>query len=378
MTGVFGGLAIASLALALLPLFLGLINLVVYRSPRRGPPPDAAVSVLIPARNEAANIQAAVNAALANKDIEIEVIVLDDESTDETAHIVAAIAARDPRLCLRRAPPLPRGWVGKAHACQALSGLACHPILLFVDADVKLAPDAIGRIVGFLTSRAAGLVSGFPRQETVSAGEALIVPLIHFVLIGYLPIWLMRRLRHPGLGAGCGQLLAVHRNAYEAAGGHAQVRATLHDGLMLPRAFRRAGFDTDLFDATDLASCRMYRNWDEVWEGFRKNAHEGMGTPRALPLWTILLGGGHVLPWLLLVYAAIMPPASIAITVAALAALAGVTFRLLLAWRFRQSPLAAALHPVGITVLLAIQWSALIQRWRGRRATWRGRAYPTW
>ena len=370
-------LAVLSLVLALLPLGLGFANLRLYRPPEDAPPPGTAVSVLIPARDEEATIGAAVEAALANRDVELEVVVLDDHSTDGTASVVDALARRDPRVRLERAPPLPPGWSGKQRACHALSELARYPVLLFQDADVRLAPDAVGRIAGFLLARGAGLVSGFPRQETRTAAEVLVIPLIHTLLLGYLPMAAMRRWSNPRFAAACGQLIAVRRDAYARSGGHAAIRASLHDGLTLPRAMRRAGLMTDLFDATDLATCRMYHGWDEVWAGFAKNATEGMATPAALPVWTLLLFGGHVLPWLMLAAAVATPVPGWAVLAAAGAAAAGLRLRLMLAVRFRQSLSGALLHPVGVMILLAIQWSALLRARRGRPALWRGRAYPS-
>ncbi|MBK3777496.1 glycosyltransferase [Azospirillum brasilense] len=370
-------LAALALALALLPLGLGLVNLCLYRRPKAEPPPGAAVSILIPARNEEATIAAAVRAALSSCGVTVEVVVLDDHSSDRTAEIVCAIAAHDPRLRVETAPPLPPGWSGKQHACQALAGLARHPVLLFQDADVRLAPDAARLVCGALLVGRAGLVSGFPRQETGTLAEALVIPLIHVLLLGYLPMVGMRWSGSPGFAAACGQLIAVRRDAHEAAGGHAAIATSLHDGVTLPRAFRRAGQGTDLFDATGLARCRMYRGWREVWPGFSKNATEGMATPVALPVWTLLLFGGHVLPWLLLGWAALAPLPDAALALAALAVAAGLSFRLLLAMRFRQSLVGALLHPVGILILLAIQWSALLRARRGRPAEWRGRAYPS-
>ena len=125
---------------------------------------------------------------------------------------------------------------------------------------------------------------------------------------------------------------------------------------------------TGLFDATSLASCRMYTRASEVWEGLGKNATEAMATPLALPLWTLLLGGGHVLPFVLLVLA---PGA-----VTAAAAGCSIGLRLLLAWRFRQPLLGVLLHPFGVLILLLIQWVALWRAACGRPSTWRGRAYP--
>lgn len=365
-----------SLILALLPLGQGILNLYLYRRPTAAPPLGTAVSILIPARNEEAGIAAAVDAALLSRGVEVEVVVLDDHSTDRTAEIVRSIAARDARVRLEPAPPLPPGWSGKQHACQALAGLARHPVLLFQDADVRLSPAAARLTSGALLSGGDGLVSGFPREETGTLAEALVIPLIHFLLLGYLPMTGMRRSADPRFGAACGQLIAVRKDAYLAAGGHAAIAASLHDGVTLPRAFRRAGQGTDLFDATGLARCRMYRGWRELWSGFSKNATEGMATPAALPVWTLLLFGGHVLPWILLGWAALHRLPVAAVVLAGLAAVAGVIFRLLLVVRFRQSVVGALLHPVGILIMLAIQWSALLRARHGKPSEWRGRAYP--
>lgn len=366
-----------ALALALLPAVLTAINLTVFRAPPPyGPGPRPRVSLLIPARNEEANIDITLRAALASEGVELEVVVLDDSSTDLTATIVAAHVQRDPRLRLLTAPPLPPGWCGKQHACHVLASHARHPALVFADADVRLAPDALARIAGLLERRRLDLASGFPLEETGTLAEALIVPLIHVLLLGYLPIWLARRSRHPAFGAGCGQLMAVRRDAYQRAGGHASIKNSLHDGLMLPRAFRLAGCAADLFDATDLAHCRMYRGGREVWQGFAKNATEAMAKPLALPVWTLLLGGGHVLPFLLLI-PALAAGSGTAVAASALACACVYAARVALVLRFRQSWPGALLHPLGITLLLILQWSALVASWRGQPAVWRGRAYSS-
>ena len=152
------------------------------------------------------------------------------------------------------------------------------------------------------------------------------------------------------------------------AGGHSAIRVSLHDGLTLPRAFRRVGQMTGLFDASGFATCRMYHCVTEVWEGLTKNATEGVAKPFALPIWTLILGGGQVLPIVLLV-AAPGPTAGLALA-------CGIVMRLILAWRFRQPVLSALLHPFGMVGVLIVQWASLFRALRGRPATWRGRAYP--
>jgi hypothetical protein len=358
-----------SLGLAALPLAIATANLFLLRRPE--PALDRpSVSVLIPARDEEANIADAVAHVLANRDIEIELLVLDDGSTDATAAILAAID--DPRLgVLRGEGVLPAGWSGKQYACKRLAAHARHDLMVFVDADVRLAPDALARLAGAMQADPSlGLASGVPLQVTRSWSERLLLPLIHLLLFGYRPIWLDRGMTEPGFAAGCGQLFIARRESYRAIGGHDAIRASLHDGLTLPRAFRRAGYATGLFDATGVATCRMYDNWDDLWSGLGKNATEGMATRVALPVWTVLLGGAHVLPFALLTRRGTRSGAAMAAVGCSLA------LRALLAIRFRQDISGVATQPVGVALLLARQWSALFNAGRGRPTRWRGRDYP--
>ncbi len=368
-------LAIAGALCALLPALLFRRNLRLYAPPPAPGDERPAISVLIPARDEEGSIRGAVEAALASTGVDIEVIVLDDHSADRTAAIVREIAARDPRVRLEPAPPLPAGWNGKVHACSVLAGLARHPLLLFVDADVRLAPDGAARAAVFLAASGADLASGVPRQETVTFLERLLIPLIHFVLLGFLPVARMRRSLHPAYGAGCGQLFLARREAYEKAGGHAAIHGSIHDGVDLPRAFRRAGHATDLFDATDVASCRMYRSAGEVWRGLAKNATQGLAAPGKIVPATLLLLAGQVMPPVLLglallgaVPAAVLIPAGLGTAAAWWPRLAAVR-------RFRQPLDGALLHPLAILIFLVLQWTALGGKLLGRPVGWKGRMY---
>ena len=130
---------------------------------------------------------------------------------------------------------------------------------------------------------------------------------------------------------------------------------------------------TELVDATDLATCRMYRNAREVWDGFAKNATEGMATPAAILPWTLLLIGGQVMPILLLVAAWLTNAGNPTLVLAASAAALAIVPRLVLAWRFQQSILGAILHPIGIVILVAVQWYALLLQSSGRTLAWKGR-----
>lgn len=372
---MIAALAWGSAALALLPLLMALANLIGFRRPAVPAPAGTAVSILIPARDEAESIEAAVEAALASIGVAVEVLVLDDDSRDATAAIVARIAARDPRVRLLRAPPLPPGWAGKQRACHLLSREARHDVLMFVDADVVLAPAAATLAAGRLLGDARlGMVSGFPREIAVSVAERLVIPWIHVLLLGYLPMAVMRRRTAPAYAAACGQWVIARRDAYRRVGGHGADPLSRHDGLSLPRAFRAAGWLTDVFDATRLARCRMYRDFASVWRGFGKSAGEGLATPRALPLWTVLIGGGHLLPVPLLA-AGLALGEPVLLLGGGAGVAANLALRLLLCARFRQPLLGAWLHPVGAALLLAIQWTALAGHLLGRPSEWRGRRY---
>jgi hypothetical protein len=333
------------------------------------------ISVLIPARNEELGIAACVRSVLASKHVELEVIVLDDSSTDRTAEIVRAIAAADARLRLEAAPPLPESWCGKQHACFALSKLARHDTLTFLDADVRLEPDALARMTLFLKESGADLVSGFPRQETGTLLEKLLIPLINWLLLCFLPLWGMRHFRWSAFGAGCGQWFMTTRTAYEKVGGRAAVKSSLHDGLTLPRAYRRAGFWTDVCDATNLATCRMYRSARGVWFGLAKDAREGMAATRQVWFWTVVLLCGQVLPYALLVLGAMMWQGSV-VGYGLLAITTSVVVRAGMTVRFRQSAFGEAFHPVAIVLLLAVQWYAIFRAATGRPVGWKGRGAP--
>ncbi|MCP4191551.1 MAG: glycosyltransferase [Planctomycetaceae bacterium] len=332
------------------------------------------VSVLIPARNEVDRISKTLDAVLANLEVELEVIVLDDHSDDGTDRAVTQIAARDERVRLVPGKPLPAGWCGKQYACQQLAAQAGHEHLLFLDADVHLAPDAICRAVAQHQRVGVALLSGFPKQRVESLGEALLIPLMHIVLLTYLPFVLMRRTLMKGASAGCGQFFLTTKSAYEQVGGHATVKASLHDGVQLPRQFRQAHLKTDVFDASDIASCRMYHGWQQTWNGLEKNAYEGIANERLIVPFTLLMLLGYVAPTVVgvtwLFRSGTIPP------MAMIGMAASYFPRVLAAFRFDRAWSATFLFPFAIVLFLILQWLALLKHFWGTQATWRGRAYP--
>lgn len=334
------------------------------------------VSVLIPARDEASGIADAIESVLASQGVELEVVVMDDHSSDQTVSIVTEIAERDRRVRLVHAPELPDGWNGKQHACQRLSEAATYDLLLFMDADVRLRSDGLGRMVARLQATPdVELLSGFPYQQTVTISEKMLIPMMYFVLLGYLPLDQMRSSAKPEFGAGCGQLFLAKRPAYVASGGHASIKASRHDGLKLPRSFRESGYLTDLVDASQIASVRMYTSWAEVRAGVLKNANEGIARSPLIYFFTILLLGGSVLPLLFFAHALFWQWPLAATVLLGLASLLSFLPRALIAFRLKQSLVGAVLHPLAVTWFVAMQWIAFLRDRVGAKAiAWRGRS----
>jgi len=202
------------------------------------------VSVLLPVRDEAKRVEPCLRALLGQTGVDLEVVVLDDGSTDGTAEVVLRVADGDPRVRLLPGRPLSPGWLGKPHACQQLADAAApsSEVLVFVDADVVLAPTAVAATVALLDDTGLDLLSPYPRQAAPGP-TALVQPLLQWSWLTFLPLRAAERSARTSLAAANGQLLAVRRTAYDRAGGHAAVHDDVVEdvarGLGLPLRRRR-------------------------------------------------------------------------------------------------------------------------------------------
>ncbi len=364
-----------SAVLSLGALVMTIWNLRLYRLPLRdnvsASPPS--ISVCIPARNEQRNLEACVRSLLDASTENAEILVYDDHSTDDTPTILERLCREDHRIRRVATKPLPPGWNGKQFGCDQMGRVATGDWLLFTDADVRFSPDALRSATSVAEQRQADLISTFPRQITGSIGEKLMLPMIMFILLSYLPMIRMRRTLDPAASAGCGQFLFVRRSAWHHAGGHAEFKSSMHDGIMLPRLLRQHGYRTDLFDGTQIASVRMYEGWLATWRGFAKNAYEGLGSPSLLIFLTVVHLLGHVLPWCVLVGALVIgfwSTGLIGLSVAA--CFLHLVQRYLIARRFEHNVSLTLAHPISISLMVLVQWYSAILHWSGRRS-WRGR-----
>jgi chlorobactene glucosyltransferase len=264
-----------ALTIALLILGLNLVaNLrMLDRSAPQGRAPRETklVSVLVPARNEARNIGRCLQSLLAQDYPAMEILVLDDGSTDETAEIVAEMARKDPRLRLVRGLPLPQGWMGKNFACHQLARLARGEWLLFTDADTDHKPNTLNWAIEAAEENDADLTSLVPHTVTHTIGEQLILPIIPFGLLSCFPLALGRRVRIPFLTMAVGPFMLFRRESYRRIGGHRNVRGEIAEDVVLARQVRRADGRVSLLDGADQVDVHFYHGFREAWHGLAKS-----------------------------------------------------------------------------------------------------------
>jgi chlorobactene glucosyltransferase len=351
-----------------------------------GDPHDTApkVAVIVPARDEAANIGPCVESLSAQEypSDRLALIVVDDDSADETSAIVAALAKRDDRITLLRTPPLPPGWKGKVHAC--CTGVAAAPEdaewLCFLDADMQAAPRAIASAVAMASDRGLDLLTLAPRHELRSFAERLMLPCGLYLLGFYQDL---ERIQAPESDevVATGQFMLLRRSAYDAVGGHAPVRNEICEDVELALLMKRRGYRVLLMDGNLLLSTRMYTGWSTLWPGFAKNLIQLLGGPLrtliAVPVIVVLAWAAVYLP--LEDLAAVMHGVSgapIALALATLGTAAVLGLHVGGAVHFKIPWWYGLLFPLGYTAGAVMALDSI--RWRiTRRVHWKGRVYTS-
>jgi hypothetical protein len=340
----------------------------------RRPPPDPApvrrpVTVVLPVRNEEQHVGGCLAALLDQRGVaDFCIVVVDDGSTDATAAVVRAVP--DPRVRLVRAVPPPPGWLGKPHACAtgvaaAADGETGDGLLVFVDADVRLFPDAVAGAVAVLERHGLDLVSPWPRPVAHGPAERLVQPLAPWLWATTLPLRLAERSSRPSLAAANGQFLVVTYRGYERAGGHAAVRSEVLEDIALLRAVKRSGGRGVPIDGSRLAACRMYEGWPALREGYAKSLWSAVG---GRPAASVAAAAAMTAVWVLPPVAALRGSRAGLIGYAA-----GAAGRAVVAAGTggRWWPDALA-HPVSVLVFDVLMGRSVVGRRRGT-LTWRNR-----
>lgn len=340
-------------AMFVLILLLGITLYNILRGPELRNSPDLKsypmVSVLIPARNEEKNIGRCLESLHSQDYPNFEIIVLDDQSEDNTASMIKFWQTKFPKLKLVHGKTLPAGWTGKNWACHQLSEVAQGDYSIFADADTRHHPDAIRDTIGWMQQYQTGVFSAFPQQVTQTFAEKLLVPLLDVILYASLPLWSIYSSRFPSMTAANGQWLAFRKKIYKKLGGHELVKNEVVEDLAIVRLAKRQRIRVLSTTGTDRIYTRMYRSFSEIWDGFSKNMYGIFSTKKVLFFSTLtgifLLS---VFPFGLLFLPEFQMFALFLI---------GLNFliRFLLALKYKHSLLLSTfLHPVAMMLLLAM------------------------
>jgi glycosyltransferase involved in cell wall biosynthesis len=361
-------LALIILAAWVMALIRTIVNLTLIPNLRADmrPANEPLVSVVIPARDEAHIIERTVRAFLAQTYANLEVIVVNDRSTDATGDILRAI--HDDRLTLIDGVEPPAGWLGKPWALHQGSRIARGELLLFVDADLIYAPRALAAAVAYLQTQSVALLSLFPFLEMHGFGEYASMPMMPMVFHTFLPTWLSNRSRFARLAIGGGTGNLVVREVYESSGGHQALSDAVVDDIALARLVRRHGGKTEIVRAEDLVSLRMYHGLREVIDGFTKNTFSALGRNYVAGLFVILgCVVFHIVPYAL----ALTGDRSAIVTIVIITLTRVILFRSL---RYRLDA-ALFLHPVMAAIWTWIFIRSIWLTGIRRKLLWRGRTY---
>jgi chlorobactene glucosyltransferase len=332
------------------------------------------VSVLIPARNEEHTIGVCLSSLLSQDYPDFEVIVLNDNSTDDTSRILEKLAEKYSRLRVIQGAPLPEGWLGKHWACHQLYLAAKGELFLFTDADTCHTTDMLRTSVSALIAEQADLVSAFPQEEMVTWGERLLVPIMCWGIFTFIPIRLVQKMHWALLAISIGQFMLFRRSGYELVGGFERVRTEVVDDVCMGRILISKGGEWRLLDGTRQVSCRMYHGFREAVGGFSKTLF-AVFDYRILP---------YIISWLLTGLAFLGPVVGlilyllrvhltfIPVGYAAISVLLSIITWIIISRRFHFPIYIAFLYPLDLALYIIVAAHSFVRAATGT-AVWKNR-----
>lgn len=339
------------------------------------------VSICIPARNEEDVIEHCVTSALKQNYDHFEVLVLDDNSTDRTTHILKQLSGIISNLRHIQGEPKPEDWNGKPWACHQLYQQAKGEILLFIDADVWIEPETLNKTVSEL--KRYDMITVWPQQILRSFWERMIIPLVYFALLTLLPSkyversprWLpngLRDLLDPKFSAACGQFMAYNRPVLEAVEGFERIKRSIVDDVEMAKILKAHGYMMRMFTGIEMVYCRMYKDHHEIWNGFKKNFLAGFDNQVLF----ILMGVIHFVVFLFPVFTLFY---SWYYGLNDILLLSGFALLLIIAQRslidhwFSWNIFYGLLHPLSVVWFQILGIVSLIQHHLGIKNSWKGR-----
>jgi chlorobactene glucosyltransferase len=374
---LYQGIIVAGLFIFMLNLALNLKSIKTLRRDEKVPEPAPFISVLVPARDEESNIAACLESLQKQDYPNYEVVVLDDNSSDNTGVIVGNIAARDSRVRPLQGEPLPKGWTGKSFACYQLAKQAYGSWFLFVDADTTHAPYMLRSALAQALRLNSSLLSGFPRQLASSLPQKIAIPVLYFIILTWFPLWWLQRAKNPRPSLAIGQFLLLPREEYWRVGGHEVVKARIIEDVWLGAEISRSGGRQVAVDLSPAVSCNMYRNVGAMMEGFIKWIYSVASlSPIALTAMMAAAYFFYLAPFYHLwreLFVVMGPTALRAVVISQVGII--LFMRWLVDNRFREPSISVFLHPFGLSFLFLASVFAVFRRLVGAGVRWKERLY---
>lgn len=339
------------------------------------------VSIIVPAKDEAHGIERCLRSILAQDYPRLEIVVVDDRSTDATPDIVRRLAGEDRRLRLIEVHDLPVGWTGKNHALDIAQQQVHGEWLLFIDADTRLVPSCVGVVLRDAIEHGVSLESMLLRLETESFWEKVVQPFAGACLMVMYPLGKVNQSKNQDLAFANGQFLMIHRKAYDLVGGHRAVRDKFVEDIHLARRIRAAGLELRVVMGTRIASVRMYSSLGDIVRGWSRILYSAVNFRPAklylLLLATLIFSGLSYLAVVAGGIGALADGSRFWITVFVLGIIHQLLQMSIMAriYRMSGSPLSyLALRFLAVGVMLYV-FVRTIRMCATHRVTWRGTQY---
>ncbi len=337
------------------------------------------VSILVPARNEEANIERCLDSLMKQDYPAYEILVLDDNSTDKTAEIVLRIQENSPAVRLLRGKPLPEGWAGKPHACYQLAQQAAGPWLLFIDADTVHAPFMLRSVMKIAVEQKASLLSGLPRQLTSGLPQKIVMPFMYFLVLSWFPIWFLNGTKKPWPTLAIGQFMLFPSDEYWRVSGHRAVKSRIIEDVWFGVEIKKAGGRFVSVDLSQVMFTDMYKSIGPMVEGWAKWFYSIIAlSPLALFALFAVAYLVFLAPFFWLANGLMLDKQPVDWIIIVLAqVLTILVMRCVVDYRFRGPVFSFVFHPLGLIFLICVALYSTARRALGAGIAWKDRIYES-
>jgi len=334
------------------------------------------ISVLVPARNEEENIKKCI-VSLTKQDYKnIEILVLDDNSTDNTENILKEMSKKYSNVKFYKGEHLRKGWLGKSFACHQLSKHAKGKYMIFTDADTLHFPDSISSAVACLERYKVDALSVFPMQVMVTMHERMMVPFGNYIILALFPLYLMRKVKNAMFCTAIGQFMMFKSEVYRKIGGHKSIKGKVLEDVKISKRVKKSGYKFMIFDGRSNLYCRMYKSFRDVVRGYSRVLFAAFDYNIFMMSMAIFLIAAVFLgPFIMLPLGVIFNWSALIIEIIILQMIIILTTRIVFAIRFKCRSVDILLHPVAMLYLLFIAVKSILDIKYGDGMTWKGRVY---